>query len=60
MVIELSKLKKHNPKIKIKKLDGSRPKKKMFRIPVNGFIEIADPYYELDELPVDAVFELKG
>lgn len=59
MVIDLSKLKKHNPKIKIKKLDGSRPKKKMFRIPVNGFIEIDDPYYELDDMLADAVFELK-
>lgn len=59
MVIELPKLKKHNPKIKIKKLDGIRPKKNMFRIPVNGFIEISDPNYELDDLPVDAVFELK-
>lgn len=46
----MSKLKHKNPKIKIKKLDGCRPKKKMFKIPMNGFIEIDDPNYEIDDL----------
>lgn len=58
----MSKLKRKNTKIKIEKLDGMKRKKNMFKvpIPVNGFIEIDDPYYEFDDLPVDAVFELRG
>lgn len=45
----MSKLKRKNPKIVIVKLDGKKPEKKLFKIPLNGFVEFDDPNYEMDD-----------
>lgn len=44
----MGKLKRKNPKTKIVQL--KKAKKQMFRVPVDGFIEIDDPNYEIDDL----------